>query len=165
MKFLDSAVLSAAAFALALAAAPSSALAESHAADENAEAAAAEGEVMDQAAAVAALEADSAAGERVFNRCKTCHVIEAETNRAGPHLVGLIGRPAGIIEGYRYSAANAESGITWTVDVLQEYLVNPRQYLPGTKMAFPGLRSEEDINNVIAYMLEAGGGAYEAPAE
>ena len=117
---------------------------------------AAAGAVTLGSAAMAA-EGDPAKGKRVFNKCKACHVVDAEKNRVGPHLKGLIGRVAGTVEGYKYSKANKESGITWTEQVLFEYLENPKKYMKGTKMAFPGLRKEQDRWNVIAYIKEAGG--------
>ena len=117
---------------------------------------AAAGAVTLGSAAMAA-EGDPAKGKRVYNKCKACHVVDAEKNRVGPHLKGLIGRVAGTVEGYKYSKANKESGITWTEQVLFEYLENPKKYMKGTKMAFPGLRKEQDRWNVIAYIKEAGG--------
>lgn len=117
---------------------------------------AAAGAVTLGSAAMAA-DGDAAKGKKVYNKCKACHVVDAEKNRVGPHLKGLIGRVAGTVEGYKYSKANKESGITWTEQVLFEYLENPKKYMKGTKMAFPGLRKEQDRWNVIAYIKEAGG--------
>ncbi|MCG8695880.1 MAG: cytochrome c family protein [Minwuiales bacterium] len=117
---------------------------------------AAAGAVTLGSAAMAA-DGDAAKGKKVYNKCKACHVVDAEKNRVGPHLKGLIGRMAGTVEGYKYSKANKESGITWTEQVLFEYLENPKKYMKGTKMAFPGLRKEQDRWNVIAYIKEAGG--------
>ena len=68
----------------------------------------------------------------------------------------LLGRKAGTVEGYNYSAANKNSGITWDEPTLKEYLKNPRAKVPGTKMIFPGLPKEEDIDNVIAYLKQFG---------
>lgn len=114
--------------------------------------AAAGGEFM-----VAGLTGDPEAGRRVFARCRSCHVLDEGVNRVGPSLYGIIGREAGSVEGFRYSEANATSGVTWTEDNLFEYLENPREYIPGTIMAFPGLRDEQDRADVIAY-IEANGG-------
>lgn len=111
----------------------------------------------DIAAQIAALGGDAATGQRLFRQCQACHVVNAEQNRTGPHLVGVIGRPAGIVEGFRYSPANSGSGIVWTPDILVEYLQDPRGYMPGTTMAFRGLRSAEDAAHVIAYMADEGG--------
>ena len=100
---------------------------------------------------------DAAAGEKVFARCKICHQIgEGAKNAVGPVLNGVVGRKAGTVEGYNYSAANKDSGIVWTDDKLREYLKNPRGVVPGTKMIFPGLTSEKDLDNVIAYLKQFG---------
>ena len=100
---------------------------------------------------------DSAAGEQVFNKCKTCHQIgPTARNSIGPILNGVVGRPAGSIPGYAYSGANKSSGITWDEATLKEYLKSPQAKVPGTKMAFPGLPKEQDIDNVIAYLTQFG---------
>lgn len=119
---------------------------------------------VDYAAQVAELGGDAAAGARVYNQCKACHVVNAEQNRVGPHQVGVIGRPAGVVDGYRYSPAMANSGLVWDVPTLTEYLKDPRGYLPGTKMAFRGLRNDQQIADVITYIFEEGG-VYEAPTQ
>ena len=97
---------------------------------------------------------DAENGKRVFNKCKACHVENAEKNRIGPHLVGLFGRTAGSVENYRYSKAMAESGIVWNEETLDAYLANPRQYVKGTRMVFPGLKKASDRDDVIAYLRE-----------
>ena len=105
----------------------------------------------------AAYAQDAAAGEQVFKKCKICHQIgEGAKNMVGPVLNGVVGRKAGAIEGYSYSDANKNSGITWDEATLKVYLKNPRQKVPGTKMVFPGLTSETDIDNVIAYLKQFG---------
>lgn len=106
---------------------------------------------------VAGLTGDAEAGRRVFARCRSCHVLEEGVNRTGPSLYGIFGREAGTVEGFRYSDANANSGITWTGEVMFEYLENPREYIPGTFMAFPGLRDPQDRADVIAYIKDNGG--------
>ncbi len=106
---------------------------------------------------IAGLTGDAAAGRRVFARCQTCHVLQEGVNRVGPSLYGIFGRTAGTVEGFRYSEANQNSGIVWDEEIMFEYLENPRAYMPGTIMAFPGLRNEQDRANVIAYMRENGG--------
>lgn len=99
--------------------------------------------------------ADPAAGEKVFRKCKACHAVgEGAKNKVGPQLNGLIGRTAGTVEGYKYSTANAESGVVWTEEALDEYLKNPRQYMKGTKMAFPGLKKDDERADVIAYLAQ-----------
>lgn len=106
---------------------------------------------------IAGLTGDPAAGRRVFVRCQTCHVIEEGVNRVGPSLYGIFGRTAGTVEGFRYSTANAESGVVWDAQNMFEYLENPRAFIPGTIMAFPGIRSEQERADVIAYIKDNGG--------
>ena len=103
-------------------------------------------------AGAAAAEGDPAAGERVYRQCQACHVLDAEQNRVGPHLVGIFGREAGAVDGFNYSPAMANSGIVWDEDTIGEYLADPRGYIPGNRMAFAGLRNPEQIADVIAYM-------------
>ena len=100
---------------------------------------------------------DPAAGEKVFTVCKACHQIgPTAKNAVGPVLNGVVGRPAGSYEGYQYSSANKNSGITWTVDMLQKYLAAPQKVVVGTKMAYPGLHDPQKINDVIAYLDQYG---------
>jgi cytochrome c len=100
---------------------------------------------------------DAAAGEKVFAKCKICHQIgEGAKNMVGPVLNGVVGRPAGTYPGYHYSDANKNSGLTWDEATLKEYLKDPRAKVPGTKMVFPGLTSDADIANVIAYLKQFG---------
>jgi cytochrome c len=100
---------------------------------------------------------DAAAGEKVFAKCKICHQIgEGAKNMVGPVLNGVVGRHSGIYEGYHYSDANKNSGITWDEATLKEYLKDPKAKVPGTKMVFPGLTSDDDIANVIAYLKQFG---------
>jgi cytochrome c len=109
------------------------------------------------ASASAATAQDAAAGEKVFAKCKICHQIgENAKNFVGPVLNGVVGRPAGSFPGYNYSEANKTSGITWDETTLKEYLKDPKAKIPGTKMVFPGLTSDEDIANVIAYLKQFG---------
>ena len=102
-----------------------------------------------------AADGDAAAGERVFVRCRACHMIDQEQNRLGPHLVGVFGREAGAVEGYTYSPAMQEADVVWDEETLDAYLADPRGYIPGNKMAFVGLRNEEERANLIAYLEEA----------
>lgn len=106
---------------------------------------------------VAGLTGTADAGARVWLQCRTCHVLDEGVNRTGPSLYGIFGRTAGTVEGFRYSPANADSGITWTKDVMFEYLENPRSYIPGTYMAFPGLRQPQQRADVMAYIAANGG--------
>ena len=98
---------------------------------------------------------DPAAGEKVFNKCKACHVADEAQNRVGPHLVGLFGRQAGSVEGFKYSDAMKGSGVTWSEETISEYIADPRGYIKGNRMAFVGLKDEEDIVNLVAYLKEA----------
>ncbi len=98
-------------------------------------------------------EGDAAAGKRVFAKCMACHAVQEGQHRVGPSLYGIIGRTAGTVEGFRnYSSANKESGVVWTPAVLFEYLEKPQEFMPGTRMIFPGLPSEKDRADVIAYL-------------
>ena len=92
------------------------------------------------------------AGEKVFRQCLTCHVTTAGVNKVGPSLHGIIGRTAGSVPGFRYSNANKNSGITWTEQELYTYLENPRAKVPGTIMAFVGLKDSQQRADVIAYL-------------
>jgi len=98
--------------------------------------------------------ADAAAGEGVFKRvCSVCHNPTAEGPRKlGPTLAGVVGRKSGAVEGFKYSKANAESGIVWTADKLDPYIKNPREVVPGTAMAYAGLRNDDERANLIAYL-------------
>ncbi|MDH7797845.1 MULTISPECIES: cytochrome c family protein [unclassified Beijerinckia] len=96
---------------------------------------------------------DAAAGQAVYNQCRPCHQVgENARNLIGPELNGLLGRKAGSVEGYSYSEANKNSGITWDEATFKEYISNPRQKVPGTKMAFAGIKNETQIQNLIAYL-------------
>ena len=95
---------------------------------------------------------DAAAGEKVFKKCKACHTLEEGKNRVGPSLAGVVGRAAGTVEGYKYSKAMKESGLTWDEATLDTFLTKPKDLVKKTKMAFAGLKKEEDRANVIAYL-------------
>ncbi|GGA46062.1 hypothetical protein GCM10011395_15380 [Sphingomonas psychrolutea] len=96
---------------------------------------------------------DAKKGEADFITCKTCHAIEAGVNKIGPSLHGVVGRKAGIIPGYTYSAANKNSGITWTEEKLFQYLEGPQRIVPGTKMSFAGWPTDPQKRaDVIAYL-------------
>ena len=100
----------------------------------------------------ASLTGDAAKGEKVFAQCKACHVAEAGKNRVGPSLWAVVGRSAGSMPGFNYSKANKESGVTWSEDVLFTYLEAPAKFMPGTRMAFGGLKKPQDRADVIAYL-------------
>ncbi|RGP41302.1 Cytochrome c2 [Altererythrobacter insulae] len=95
---------------------------------------------------------DAAAGESVFVQCQACHVLDEGVNRVGPSLAGIIGREAGSVEGFNYTDANANSGITWTPEKMFQYLENPQRVIPGTRMAFAGLKDGQDRADIIAYL-------------
>lgn len=98
---------------------------------------------------------DAAAGEKVFNKCKTCHRIgEGAKNMVGPELNGLDGRHSGSVEGYSYSEANKKSGITWNEATFKEYITDPKKKIPGTKMIYAGLSSEQERDDLWAYISQ-----------
>lgn len=101
---------------------------------------------------------DAEAGKTVFNKCKACHQIgPGAKNAVGPEMNGVIGRVAGSIEGYNYSDALKNSGITWDEANLKEWLTNPKAKVAGTKMVFMGLKDATDIDNIIAYLASQTG--------
>ena len=96
---------------------------------------------------------DLAAGENSFKKCLPCHAVgEGAKNKVGPLLNGLEGRKSGTIEGYSYSEANKNSGITWSKDAFLDYIKDPRAKIPGTKMIFPGIKNETEATNLWAYL-------------
>ena len=95
---------------------------------------------------------DAAKGETAFITCKTCHAVEAGTNKIGPSLAGIVGRKAGTVAGFNYTPANRDSGITWTEAKLFQYLENPQRVVPKTKMAFAGIPDPQKRADVIAYL-------------
>ena len=95
---------------------------------------------------------DVAAGEKVFALCRSCHVLDEGVNRVGPSLYNVVGRKSGSVAGFAYSDANKASGVTWTEEVLFEYLKDPKGFMPGTKMAFPGVKGDQDRANLVAYL-------------
>ncbi|MFU0506775.1 c-type cytochrome [Pseudaminobacter sp. NGMCC 1.201702] len=100
---------------------------------------------------------DAAAGEKVFNRCKACHVADTDQNKVGPSLKGVIGKTAGTHEGFKYSPAMVkagEGGLVWNDETLAEFLRAPKTMVKGTKMAFAGLKKDDEIANVIAYLKQ-----------
>jgi cytochrome c len=100
-------------------------------------------------------EGDAAAGAKVFAQCSACHAVGAGAqNNIGPALNGVVGRTAGTYPGFRYSSAMRKSGLTWNEDTLTQYLRGPDETVPGTKMIFPGIASDQDLANVIAYLKQ-----------
>jgi cytochrome c len=100
---------------------------------------------------------DLAAGEQSFKKCLPCHAVgEGAANKVGPQLNGLEGRKAGTTADYSYSDANKSSGLVWSEAVFREYIKNPMGQMPGTKMAFPGIKNETEIGNLWAYLKQFG---------
>ncbi len=98
---------------------------------------------------------DVASGEKVFLQCKACHQVgETAKNGVGPVLNGLLGRKSGTIEGFSYSPANKNSGITWDEATFREYIKDPKAKIPGTKMVFPGLKDPKQIEDILAYLKQ-----------
>ncbi len=96
---------------------------------------------------------DAAAGEKVFAVCKACHQVgDNAKNVVGPVLNGLFGRKSGSVEGYSYSEANKKSGITWDEATFSEYIKDPKAKVPGTKMIFAGIKDEQKVKDLIAYL-------------
>ncbi len=113
--------------------------------------------VMAILSAGAAQAQDAAAGEKVFLKCRACHQTgETAKNAVGPVLNGLIGRKSGSVEGYNYSDANKNSGLTWDEATFKEYIKNPKAKIPGTKMIFAGLPTDKEIEDVLAYLKQFG---------
>ncbi|OSQ48183.1 c-type cytochrome [Marivita geojedonensis] len=94
-----------------------------------------------------------AAGEKVFGKCKACHQVgDGAKNRSGPVLNGVVGADIAAVDGFKYSKTLSEMDGTWTPETLAAFLADPRGYAKGTKMSFAGLKSEEDIAAVTAYL-------------
>ena len=107
---------------------------------------------------------DAAAGERVFAQCRACHQVgETAKNAVGPVLNGLIGRPAGTVEGYNYSPANKNSGLTWDEATFRDYIKDPKAKVPGTKMIYAGLKDEKRIDDLLAYLKQFDASGKKAP--
>jgi len=105
--------------------------------------------------ATSALAQDLAAGENSFKKCLPCHSVGPDAkNKVGPVLNGLEGRKSGTIEGYNYTEANKNSGITWNEETFKEYITNPRAKIPGTKMVFAGISNENERGNLWAYLKQ-----------
>jgi cytochrome c len=102
-------------------------------------------------------EGDAVLGKKVFAKCMACHDAKAEKDKVGPHLVGIFGRTAGTLESFakKYSPAMVEAGaagLVWDEVTIAEYVKNPKERIPGNKMAFAGLKKDDEIANLIAYL-------------
>jgi len=103
--------------------------------------------------ATAALAADPVAGEKIFKtQCGICHTVVASENRIGPTLFGVVGRPAGSVPGFNYTADHKKLGITWDAATLDKYLTNPRAMVPDTSMVYAGLKDDGERANLVAYL-------------
>ena len=111
--------------------------------------------IASSATASAALAQDVAAGKTSFNKCLACHAVgEGAKNKVGPQLNGLDGRKAGTAPDYSYSDANKNSGITWSEAQFKEYIKDPKAKIPGTKMVFAGIKAENEINDLWAFLAQ-----------
>ena len=107
------------------------------------------------AAASGAMAQDVTAGKASFNKCLACHAIgEGAKNKVGPEINGIDGRHSGTAPDYNYSDANKNSGITWNEAVFKEYITNPMQRMPGTRMAFAGVREPKEQDDLWAYLKQ-----------
>ena len=98
---------------------------------------------------------DAASGEKVFAQCRACHQVgENAKNAVGPVLNGLFGRHSGSVEGYAYSPANKNSGLTWDEATFRDYIKDPRAKIPGTKMIYAGVKDEQRVTDLIAYLKQ-----------
>ncbi len=108
------------------------------------------------AAGPAMAEGDPAKGKKVFAKCKICHTLKKGKNKIGPSLYGVFGRKAGTGAGFkRYSPAMKKSGVVWSAETLEKYLTNPKGFIKGNRMVFPGLKKKADRDNVIFYLEQA----------
>jgi cytochrome c len=109
------------------------------------------------ASTAAASAQDVAAGEQSFKKCLPCHSVgEGAKNKVGPELNGIDGRKAGSAEGFNYTEANKNSDITWSESVFKDYIKDPRAKIPGTKMVFAGIKNEQEVNDLWAYLKQFG---------
>ena len=111
--------------------------------------------IASSAAATAALAQDAEAGKTSFNKCLACHAIgEGAKNKVGPELNGIDGRKSGTAAGFNYSDANKNSGITWNKDQFLDYIKDPKAKIPGTKMIFAGIKNEQEVADLWAYISQ-----------
>ena len=98
---------------------------------------------------------DAIAGAAVFKKCAVCHTATAHENHVGPSLMGVVGRPVATVPDYSYSSAMkafGADGKVWDEALLRKYLPSPQFLVKGTKMTFPGLKSDKDLDSLIAYL-------------
>jgi nitrite reductase (NO-forming) len=116
---------------------------------------------IDQSIAIAG--GDAAAGRLVFRKCQACHSMEPGRNILGPSLAGVIGRKSGSEPGYSYSPAMRQTDIVWDAKNLDAYLADPAMTIPGNRMPFPGLKTENDRKDIIAFLSSSGSASASAP--
>jgi cytochrome c len=95
------------------------------------------------------------AGKKVFDKCKVCHSLDAGKNGVGPSLAGIFGRKSGTGMGFKYSQPMIEKGVLWNESAIADYIIDPKGYIPGNKMIFPGLKKPEEIADLMAYLKAA----------
>jgi cytochrome c len=112
---------------------------------------------------IAHAEGDPAKGEKAFRKCQACHTVEPGQHRVGPSLHNVVGRPVASAEGFdRYSEAmqaKAAEGMVWSEENLDAYLADPKGFIPGNKMIFPGIKKPEERADVIAFLKSKGEGS------
>ena len=98
---------------------------------------------------------NAAEGAKIFKKCAACHSIaEGGSNKIGPALWGVLGRPIGSVPDYKYSKAMASYGKNWSFEEMDGFLIKPKEWIKGTKMAFAGLKNAKDRAAIILYMNE-----------
>ncbi len=107
---------------------------------------------------------DAVAGRLVFRKCQACHSLDAGKNLLGPSLAGVVGRRSGVEPGYSYSPAMKQANLIWDPQTLDRYLDDPAKVVPGNKMPFPGLKTDHDRADVIAFLAGAAGAGASAGA-
>ncbi|MEX0284512.1 MAG: cytochrome c family protein [Paracoccaceae bacterium] len=108
--------------------------------------------VVLSASHMAYAQGDTSKGARVFKKCATCHSTSTGQNKQGPHLKGIWGRPAGKVRRYNYSSAMRKAGLVWEDATLRAFLTDPGGTVPGTKMSFSGIKNQDDLTNLLAYL-------------
>lgn len=111
--------------------------------------------VITTGAVTAHADGNPEAGKKAFAKCRACHSLDAGKNGVGPSLHGVFGRKSGTVEGYKYSDAMKNKGVSWNEENLEKYLEDPKAFVPGNKMAFPGVKKESEREDLIAYLKQA----------
>jgi cytochrome c len=107
-------------------------------------------------APAAQADGNPAVGKRIFGRCHGCHSVDPANDRmVGPNLHGLFGRRAGSLAGFNYSDAMRRAGFVWSEETLHQYVLNPKRVVPDNRMVFPGIRNEEQVEDLVAYLKAA----------